>query len=200
MPKTFIRGVAYCIFILLASGCAKQLTPAQRADLDQKSIVQLTQALSALPQSEKYLPYDAGEVAKEAHQIAQALVNQTRETNKEFRMSGGPIWHNFLIKLGVRKKGYCYHWVPELLKALPPTPMKYFERHWGGSFLSFGRENNALIITKRDAPLKTGIVYDAWRGVGKPFWIAVAVDQKYRWEERFSEAEILRGEAKVEAK
>jgi len=176
----------------LASGCAKQLSSIQRADLDQKAIVQLTQDLSAL--------HDTAGVEREAHQIAQALVNQTRETNKEFKMNGGPIWHNFLIKLGVRKKGYCYDWVPELLKALPPRPMHYFERHWGGSFLSLGRENNAVIITKREAPLKTGIVYDAWRGVGKPFWRNVAEDKKYRWEERFSEAEILAGEARVEAK
>ena len=184
----------------MASGCAKQLSPAARRDLDRGAVVALTEALSRLPQSEKYSSLDSGAVKKEAHQIAQALVVQTRETNKEFKMSGGPIWHNFLIKIGVRKKGYCYHWVPELLKALPSEPMKYFERHWGGSFLSLGRENNAVIITRRGALLETGIVYDAWRGVGKPFWRFVAEDKKYRWEERFSEAEILAGEAKVEAK
>lgn len=172
--------------------CSKQLSPIQRADLDQKSIVQLTRNLSAL--------YDAAFVEREAYQIAEALVDQTRETNKEFRMRGSPYWHNFLIKLGLRKKGYCYHWVPELLKALPPEPMRYFERHWGGSFLSLGRENNAVIITKRGAPIETGIVYDAWRGSGKPFWIAASKDKKYRWEERFSEAQILAGEAKVEGK
>lgn len=115
-------------------------------------------------------------------------------------MKGGPIWHNYQIESGIKTKGYCYHWVPELLKALPPYPMQYFERHWGGSFLSLGRENNAVIITKRGAPLVTGVVYDAWRGVGKPFWKYVAQDKKYRWEQRFYEAQILRGEAKAEPK
>lgn len=162
--------------------------------------MELATTLISLPQSEKYPPYNPEAVREEAEEIAQTLVNQTDVTNKEFQMTGGPVWHNFLIKSGFRKKGYCYDWVPELLKALPPVPMKYFERHWGGSFLSMGRENNGVIFTKRGAPLSTGIVYDAWRGGGKPYWRYVSQDKKYRWEERFSEAEILRGEARVEPK
>ncbi|MDZ4224844.1 MAG: hypothetical protein U1D33_02945 [bacterium] len=158
----------------------------------------MTHALIALPQVEGSGAYPSVEVQKEAGVIAKALVDQTGETNKEFKMSGGPKWHNFKIKMGAREKGYCYEWVPELLKALPQEPMKYYERHWGGSFMSMGRENNAVIITKRGAPLETGIVYDAWRGVGQPFWIPVAQDKKYQWEERFNETQILGGEAKVE--
>lgn len=193
MPRIFIT-----LLLLLVLSCSKQLSPTQRENFDQKAIVELTSALTQLPPSEKYPPYDRLEVEKEAHFIAESLVKQTKETNKEFQMKGGPVWHNYQIESGIKTKGYCYHWVPELLKALPPTPMKYFERHWGASFLSMGRENNAVIITKRAAPLETGIVYDAWRGVGKPFWKHVAQDKKYRWEQRFHEAQILRGEAKVE--
>ncbi|OGQ04539.1 MAG: hypothetical protein A2W61_00615 [Deltaproteobacteria bacterium RIFCSPLOWO2_01_44_7] len=186
---------------LFVGGCVKtHLSVAQQSELDQKAIVEITKALVALPVSSKIIYTDQKGVEAEAALVAKALVNQTRETDKEFQMTGGPKWHNFLIKLGVRKKGYCYHWVPELLKALPTHPLKFFERHWGGSFQSLGRENNAVIITKRGAPLQTGIVYDAWRGVGKPFWLTVAKDKKYPWTERFNETEILNGEAKVEPK
>ncbi|MDP2600447.1 MAG: hypothetical protein Q8P84_06945 [Deltaproteobacteria bacterium] len=182
----------FIIFFVFSLGCAKQQSaPINSADT-------LTHALIALPQVEGSGAYPSVEVQKEAGVIAKALVDQTGETNKEFKMSGGPKWHNFKIKMGAREKGYCYEWVPELLKALPQEPMKYYERHWGGSFMSMGRENNAVIITKRGAPLETGIVYDAWRGVGQPFWIPVAQDKKYQWEERFNETQILGGEAKVE--
>lgn len=185
----------FWIFLLFfLSSCARQQSaPINLADA-------LTDALIALPQVEGSGAYPSVEVQKEAALISKALVDQTRETNKDFRMSGGPKWHNFKIKMGVREKGYCYEWVPELLKALPPEPMQYYERHWGGSFMSMGRENNAVIITKRGALLETGIVYDAWRGVGKPFWIPVAQDKKYQWVQRFNETQILAGEAKVEPK
>lgn len=180
-------------FIFLATACAREpLSPSRQAGLDRKAVLQLEEDLSRLVPSEWARP--------EAHQIAQALVDQTRKTNKAFKMTGSPKWHNFMVKIGVRKRGYCYHWVPELLKALPRQPMQYYERHWGGSFLSLGRENNAVIITRRGAPLSTGIVYDAWRGMGRPFWMAVSQDKKYPWEQRFSEAEILTGRAKVEPK
>lgn len=184
MPRILIS-----LLLLVHFSCSKQLSPAQRENFDQKAIVELTEALVQL--------HGLRKVEEEARQIAKSLVDQTRETNKEFRMSGGHDWHNFLIKIGLREKGYCYHWVPELLKALPPLPLRYFERHWGTSFLSHGRENNAVVLIKRGAPFETGIVYDAWRGVGKPFWRLVAQDKKYKWRQRFSEAEILRGEAHV---
>lgn len=191
------------IFLLLAlhSGCAPQkLDSWRQAAMDQQVIEQLAHDLIALPSSEKTAVVDSKVVEREAWQIAKALIDQTRETNKEFRMSRSPLWHNTLIKIGKRKKGYCYHWVPELLRALPSVPLQSFERHWGGSFLSMGRENNAVILTRRAAPLLTGIVYDAWRGVGRPFWKKVSEDKRYRWETRFREAEILMGEAKVEPK
>lgn len=181
--------------LFLLSSCAgyNSGNPAQREEMDKKAIAQLTADLLKMPPTEGNVP---SAMEAEAHLIASTLVNQTRETNKEFKMSGGSKWHNFMITMGFRKKGRCYDWVPELLKALPPKPMKYYERCWGGSFQSMGREDNAVIITKRGAPLKDGIAYDAWRGVGHPFWRIVGKDI-YPWEVRFSEAEILRGEAHV---
>lgn len=187
--------------------CAPQTLAPQReagspsqAPRDRLAIESLARELMALPENPKAKGAAPEVVEHEAHLIAKLLVDQTRETNKEFRMTRGPIWSNFLIKIGKREKGYCYHWVPELLRALPPIPLQAFERHWGGSFLSLGRENNAVIITRRAAGLATGIVYDAWRGVGRPFWKKISEDKKYRWEQRFNESQILIGEAKVEGK
>ena len=195
-----MRGILlFCL--LLFFGCARQVvTPQKQAEADQKAIVSIQKVLVGLPLVQEAPQAAAREIESEAHLIATSLVNQTRETNEEFNMTTGPKWHNFLIKIGARKKGYCYEWVPELLKALPSPPMKYFERHWGGSFLSLGRENNAVIITKRGAALETGLVYDAWRGSGHPFWILVSQDKKYSWMERFTEMEILTGQARVEPK
>lgn len=188
------------VFAFTFIGCAKaKLTPVQRADLDQRAIVEITEALVTLPSSEKLSPLAPELVQKEARMIAMALVDQTRETNKKFRMTTTPNWHNIFIRWGLREEGYCYHWVPELMKALPPYPLKVFERHWGVAYKKLD-ENNAVLITKRGAPIATGIVYDAWRGSGRPYWKPVAVDKKYRWEVRFREDEILRGETRVSPK
>lgn len=193
--------------VVVLFGCAPQTLAlrgraetSSQAHRDRLAIENLARELMILPENPKANAVGPQVVEHEAHLIAKLLVDQTRETNKEFRMTGGPIWSNFLIKIGKREKGYCYHWVPELLRALPQRPMQAFERHWGGSFLSMGRENNAVIITRRAAGLATGIVYDAWRGGGRPFWKKVNEDKKYHWEHRFSESQILLGEANVEGK
>ncbi|MBI4365557.1 MAG: hypothetical protein HY543_01940 [Deltaproteobacteria bacterium] len=132
--------------------------------------------------------------AAEAAQLAAALVAATRTTAERYRMLGSPLFNNFLIALKVKKRGYCYHWTEALLKALPAERLRYFERRWGGANVGRATENNAVIITARGAPVEAGIVYDAWRGAGRPWWRQVEADH-YRWTERYSETEILLGSA-----
>ncbi|MBI5366896.1 MAG: hypothetical protein HZA54_07650, partial [Planctomycetes bacterium] len=143
-------------------------------------------------------PPDPAAVAAEAATLAAALVRRTREVNREFRMWGSPRWHNFMIHLGLKEKGFCYHWVPELLRGLPSEPLPAFERHWGLSLMGVPRENNAVVITRRGMPVRDGLVYDAWRGLGRPFWVRAADDPEWIWIERFDERAILAGEAHVE--
>lgn len=128
----------------------------------------------------------------EALIIATTIVQTTRLESEKYRMVGSPLFNNFLIQIGVKKQGFCYHWTEALLKALPPLPFKYYERHWGGANVAKMTENNGVIITARGAPVASGIVYDAWRGAGTPWWRLVR-DDHYPWMERYSEQEILTG-------
>lgn len=142
---------------------------------------------------------DRETVRGEAEEITRTLVKETRVLNREYKMAGSALWHNFLIKLGMKEKGYCYHWTTALLKVLPKKRYRYFERHWGATSMDSLLENNAVIITRRDEPAIEGVVYDAWRGKGEPFW-RYAKGDKYEWEQRFSEYHILYGQAVVVGK
>lgn len=142
---------------------------------DAKSIAALSDHLVAM----------AGTVdaATEARAIAAALVTTTRAEAEKYRMVGSPLFNNFLIQIGAKNEGYCYHWTEALLQALPPEHGYYFERHWGGANVGRATENNAVIVTAKGAPLDRGLVYDAWRGAGRPWWMWVKEDH-YRWVER----------------
>jgi len=129
----------------------------------------------------------------EAEAIAVIIVDKTRVLSYEFEMTEFPLWHNFLIKLGARKKGYCYHWAEELLKALPSQEYRFFERHWGVHNYTQVTENNAVILTRRGDRLLNGIVYDPWRGKGKAFWRRVSEDDQ-TWSELLTEIQILTGQ------
>lgn len=135
----------------------------------------------------------------EAEDIAIRIITATNETDQKFNMINSSILNNLLVNIGAKDGGQCYQWVRELLKALPPQPYQVYERSWGGSHVHKFLENNSVIFTVRGQDLQTGILYDAWRDHGHPWWRFVKKDH-YPWSVRFTEAEILAGDAQVTGK
>src|SRR5439155_19171436 len=60
-------------------------------------------------------------------QCAYATVSKLR---REYRMFGTPIFNNFLIYHGIRKRGYCYQWSEDLLITLDKLKLTSLELHW----------------------------------------------------------------------
>lgn len=133
---------------------------------------------------------------QEADDIARRMVQTTRTLSQKFDMIHSAILNNLLVNIGSKKGGQCYQWVRGLLADLPPKPYAAFERTWGGSRIHRFLENNSVIFTLRGQPLATGILYDAWRAHGNPWWRKVSKDH-YPWDVRFSEEQILSGDAQV---
>ncbi len=148
--------------------------------------------------------YDASPVKPETHAIAAQesediairMVTTTRVLSKKFDMIHSAILNNLLVNIGSKEGGQCYQWVRGLLAELPPTPYQVYERTWGGSRVHKFLENNSVIFTVRGQDLQTGVLYDAWRDHGNPWWRFVKKDH-YPWSVRFTETEILSGDARV---
>lgn len=119
----------------------------------------------------------------EAWQIARRLVALTREEARVVRMVGSPLFNNFLVHVGARPRGFCYQWTAHFAQGMADLPWRHFRAWWGVANRERVTENNAFVMTVQAAPLGTGIVYDAWRGAGRPWWRQVA-DDHYRWEVR----------------
>lgn len=142
-------------------------------------------------------PPAASKIAlEEAEDIAMRMITTTRTLSKQFKMIHSAILNNVLVNIGSKEGGQCYQWVRGLFIDLPPKPYQVFERTWGGSRLQTFLENNSVIFTVRGQDLQTGILYDAWRGRGNPWWRFVRKDH-YPWSVRFTETQILTGEATV---
>src|SRR5438132_2950080 len=75
---------------------------------------------------------------------AYATVSQLR---RQYQMFATPIFNNFLVYHGFRKRGYCYQWTEDLLVALDGLELKSLELHWGESYAGTSRENNCLVMT-----------------------------------------------------
>ena len=172
-PKVNIASAAFilavCATAFASAGEQPQNSPASfqvpRSDLGNADA--LANQLAAL--SARVDPTEAKLLAD----CAYATVSQLR---RQYRMFGTPIFNNFLIYHGLKKRGYCYQWSEDLLVAFDPLKLKTLELHWGEANPGNWRENNCLVVTARGQPFRSGIMLDCWRHFGHLDFHPVASD------------------------
>lgn len=122
-------------------------------------------------------------ILNEADQIARQIIDTLSEYRKKWTMIRPALLHNFMVNIGVKKKGFCWHWVDLFQGRLTPLGIEHFQFYWGVAYEGKIRENNALVITRPGGPFEKGIAIDGWRRSGRPFWVTVK-DDKFPWVER----------------
>jgi hypothetical protein len=112
----------------------------------------------------------------EAKLLADCAFATVTKLRREYRMFGTPIFNNFLIYHGLRKRGYCYQWSEDLLIAIDALRLKSLELHWGEHDPNTWRENNCIVVTAKGQPFKRGIMLECWRHLGHLYFGPVASD------------------------
>ena len=105
---------------------------------------------------------------------AYATVSQLR---RQYQMFATPIFNNFLVYHGFRKRGYCYQWTEDLLIALDALKLRTLELHWGEVYAGTWRENNCLVVTAKGQPFDRGMILECWRHMGHLRWNLVPSDE-----------------------
>jgi hypothetical protein len=114
---------------------------------------------------------------KETRLLAECAYATADRLRGQYQMFGTPIFNNFLVYHGFRKRGYCYQWTADLLVALDALKLKTLELHWGESYAGTWRENNCLVVTAKGQPFDRGMILDAWRHFGHLRWNLVLSDE-----------------------
>jgi hypothetical protein len=112
----------------------------------------------------------------EAKLLADCAFATVTKLRREYRMFGTPIFNNFLIYHGLRKRGYCYQWSEDLLVAFDKLNLKSLEVRWGEHDPNTWRENNCIVVTAKGQPFKRGIMMECWRHLGHLYFGPVASD------------------------
>src|SRR6266436_4845821 len=120
----------------------------------------------------------------EATLLAQCAFSTVARLRQEYQMFGTPIFNNFLVYHGLRKRGYCYQWTEDLLLALDTLQLKTLELHWGESYAGTWRENNCLVITAKGQAFERGMILDCWRHFGHLRWNLIPSDEDRYYENR----------------
>src|SRR5438874_1404842 len=138
---------------------------------DEKSIIDLRNALIALsPRTVD--PSEAALLSETAHRTSRQLA-------REYGVIGDPAIHNYLINIGVRKRGICADYAHDIGAKLKEFRFKTLVLHWGSAWAKESDENNALVVTAKNQPFIDGIVLDGWRRGGRLFWCPVKNDPEY---------------------
>lgn len=110
----------------------------------------------------------------EAKLLADCAFVTVAKLRREYRMFGTPIFNNFLIYHGLRKRGYCYQWSEDLLLALDKLNLKSLEVRWGEHDPNTWRENNCLVVTGKGQPFNRGIMLECWSHLGHLDFLPIA--------------------------
>jgi hypothetical protein len=131
---------------------------------------------------------------KEAILVADCAYATVARLRKEYRMFATPIFNNFLVYHGLKKRGYCYQWTEDLLLALDTLKLKTVELHWGEAHAGTWMENNCLVVTAKGQPFDRGMILDCWRHFGHLRWNLVPSDED-RYYENHKYAQMVRTRA-----
>jgi len=130
----------------------------------------------------------------EAKLVAECAYATVARLRPEYSMFGTPIFNNFLVYHGLRKRGYCYQWTEDLLLVLDTLKLKTLELHWGEAYAGTWRENNCLVVTAKGQPFDRGMILDCWRHFGHLRWNLVPSDED-RYYENPKYAQLVRSRA-----
>ena len=172
----YMREFCLAIFIiLLFNACAinNQNINSKPKDIHLNKINELRKEIISL--SNKIDKEEARRVSTEAIIYSKHLAN-------EYKIVKPALFHNTLINLNLKEKGYCYHYANDLMEHLKEKEFKsfYFIRAVSNKGEYF--EHSSLVLTRDDISFNNSIVLDAWRNAGELFFSKVKDDKKYEWE------------------
>jgi hypothetical protein len=132
---------------------------------------------------------------QEATLLAECAYTTVSQLRHQYHMFGTPIFNNFLVYHGLRKRGYCYQWTADLLVALDALKLKTLELHWGEAYAGTYRENNCLVATAKGQPFDHGMILECWRHMGQLRWNLVPSDEDRYVENKKYAQRVLGGSA-----
>jgi len=122
---------------------------------------------------------------EEATHLSQDIFYKTQKMTQAFKRTSSPRFHNFLVNVGYREKGLCYHWSDALYTYLSQKKYASFEFHlMGANIGEYWSEHNVLVVIEKGGEVEKGIVIDPWRDTGKLYFSKVNEDTPYQWKHR----------------
>jgi hypothetical protein len=187
MISNILKHVILLLIIVMLSACAgrhQNSQPVSGGDTWEKKQQPLVnrEEIAALQNDLAALNGRTNPV--EARQVAETAIRYSAFLADEYDLIRPAVFHNVLVRIGLKDRGLCHHWTADLMKQLELLELQSYHLYWGvahrGSEL---REHNSVVVAARGHNIEKGIVLDPWRNSGDLYWVPVK-DDRYPWQER----------------
>src|SRR5438132_11336251 len=102
--------------------------------------------------------------ADEAQRVAESAYATAAQLRRDYGVIGGPpSFHNFLVNLGIRKRGLCFQWAEDLLVQLDALKLRTLELPWAEARAGSWREHNCVVVTAKAQLVREGVIFDCCR-------------------------------------
>lgn len=123
--------------------------------------------------------------SRDAQALAYVAIKYSSGFEERYDLVKPPQFHNFLVNVGMREKGLCWHFAYDLLAHLKVQDFKAFDYYIGGAHIDdYWQEHNSLVVTCKGCTFDQGVLLDPWRNSGSLFFSPVTKDATYLWTQR----------------
>lgn len=155
----------FCVFFVIFFVSCGQKQPIKQPPL--------AQLLIPIATSEK----EAFEIAKDAFEFSATL-------KKKYDLIPYPNFNNFLVNIGVKKRGLCWQLAFDFLKHLKSKKYNVDYYIAGANINKYFTEHNVIVLTCKGCSIKKGILLDPWRNGGDLYYAPFMKDEKFKWKQR----------------
>ena len=121
----------------------------------------------------------------EALILATSSLSYSHQLIKDYELVKPPLYHNFLVNIGVKRRGLCWHFATDMLNNALKQNLKTFDYYIGGANINdYWQEHNTLVVTCKGCNFDKGVVLDPWRNSGNLYFSKVKNDTNYKWSQR----------------
>ena len=117
----------------------------------------------------------------EAKEFAKVAILYSKHLANEYELVSPPLYHNTLVQMGIKKRGYCFHFAQDLIKELKKQNFKTLDLRWVVHDKTRYWEHSSIVVSAKGKPIQKGIILDAWRNSGELFWAKLLEDNGYNW-------------------
>lgn len=122
---------------------------------------------------------------KETKDLAKKVIIHSRVLAKEYNLVKPPLFQNFLVNVGLRKKGLCWQFAYDMLSFVKKQNYKSFDYYIGGANVGdYWSEHNVLVVTCKGCKFSDGVLLDPWRNSGNLYFSKLKNDKNYKWKQR----------------